>query len=461
MAKVSVIVPVYNEEQHLRQCMESICNQTLKEIEIICVDDGSTDGSLQILKDYAQKDSRIRVFTQQNQFAGVARNVGMSHATGKYLSFLDSDDFFEPDMLEKMYNKAEEGTHDIVICRYARYYEDSERVELQEWGFVDSFFTQKFQKEEFSGDKLKCAGIFQITNGWAWDKLFRTDFVRDCGHTFSEFRSSEDGFFVYMLLTRAGRIAYMDDVLLTHRVNRLQSLSNTKDKDWQNGFKMLMLIKDEMEKLGSYEIFKQSFLNRAVDFLLWYLGSMNFFEAYRYCYIHIRKEMEPRLGVLTHDREYYFNGDFYDQYKEINLLPLEEHLFCRKKNSLKELAAAREVINRQRETIEKMGRERDWVFPFRLFEKGKTIALYGAGKIGSAFYSQLTDSQFCKDVIWVDKKYADYAAKGMNVQSPDAVFAGRADYIFLAVKNKEAQEEITGGLLERGIHPEQIKCYGE
>lgn len=460
MIKVSVIVPVYNEELHLRQCMDSICSQTLKEIEIICVDDGSTDNSLGILREYAQKDVRISVFTQQNLFAGAARNAGMRHATGKYLSFLDSDDYYEPDMLEKMYSKAEEGCLDIVICRYARYCEDSGRTEIPDWRFADTFFTHRAQKEEFSGDKLKGAGIFQVTNGWAWDKLFRTGFVRDCGYTFPEFRSSEDGFFVYMLLARAGRMAYMDDILLTHRANQPGSLSNTKDKDWVNGFKMLMLIRDEMDRLGIYEIFKQSFLNKAVDFLLWYLESMHSFEAYGHCYRYIRDEFETGLGVLGQDRDYYFIGDFYDKYKEINLFSLEEYLFRRKEDGLRELAAAREAIVRQRETIEKMDMERGWIFPFRLFEKGKTIALYGAGKIGSAFYSQLTESQFCKEVIWVDKRYAEYAAQGMDVQSPEVISGGKADYIFLAVKNKEAQREITAWLTDRGILPEQIKCYG-
>lgn len=93
MAKVSVIIPVYNVEPYLKQCMDSVVGQTLKDIEIICVDDGSTDGSLDILKEYATEDSRIQIIEQKNAGAGAARNNGMRHATGKYLSFLDSDDF--------------------------------------------------------------------------------------------------------------------------------------------------------------------------------------------------------------------------------------------------------------------------------------------------------------------------------------------------------------------------------
>ena len=99
--KVSVILPVYNVGKYLRQCMDSIVGQTLQEIEVICIDDGSADDSPQILQAYAKKDPRIKVVCQQNQGAGAARNRGLSMARGEYLSFLDSDDFFETNMLEK------------------------------------------------------------------------------------------------------------------------------------------------------------------------------------------------------------------------------------------------------------------------------------------------------------------------------------------------------------------------
>ena len=119
--KVSVILPVYNASDYLHQCMDSIVGQTLKDIEIICVDDGSTDNSLDILKEYEQKDKRVKVIQQKNAGAGAARNNGLSIATGEYLSFLDSDDFFEPDMLEKAYEKAKGSNAQIVVFRSDQY----------------------------------------------------------------------------------------------------------------------------------------------------------------------------------------------------------------------------------------------------------------------------------------------------------------------------------------------------
>ncbi len=116
--KISVIVPIYNACKHLRPALESILDQTLREIEIICVDDGSTDTSLDMLKIYQKRDSRIRIITETNAGPGHARNNGLKRARGKYVAFLDADDFFEPELLEKLYNRAEENDLDITIVRY-------------------------------------------------------------------------------------------------------------------------------------------------------------------------------------------------------------------------------------------------------------------------------------------------------------------------------------------------------
>ena len=116
--KVSVIVPVYNVSEYLGQCLDSILLQTLQDIEVICVNDGSTDDSLDILQGYAMFDERLKIISQENAGAGAARNNGIKHATGEYIICLDSDDFFEPDMLEKMVAKAEEDGSDVVVCDF-------------------------------------------------------------------------------------------------------------------------------------------------------------------------------------------------------------------------------------------------------------------------------------------------------------------------------------------------------
>ena len=314
MVRVSVIVPVYNEERYLKQCLDSLRGQTLEEMEIICVDDGSTDSSPQILAEYARKDSRIKVLTQKNRFAGEARNHALKYAKGKFVAFLDADDYFAPDMLEKMYRRAEKYKADITICCYAEYSEARSEIREINMDFEELFFRRK---DLFCGSSLNCAGIFQITKGWAWDKLFRTDFVSCSGYKFPDFRSSEDGFFVYMLLAVAERISYMDDVFVTHRVDVPGSLSDIKDRDWMSGLKMWLMLGQELKRQGLYPLYEQSFLNELVYFLLWYLESMHEPESAENCRNAIRNRIEPEFGILSYGPEFFWGDGLFDWYRNL------------------------------------------------------------------------------------------------------------------------------------------------
>ena len=144
--KVSVIIPVYNVEEYLRECLDSVVNQTLKEIEIICVDDGSTDSSLEILKEYAQKDNRITVIGTLNKNAGHARNIGISIARGKYLGFIDSDDYIEPTMYEELYAKSKKDDLSLVCCQYTVF--DHKRNFTEGVFGVNTWAITKFRKDE-------------------------------------------------------------------------------------------------------------------------------------------------------------------------------------------------------------------------------------------------------------------------------------------------------------------------
>ena len=122
MPKISVIIPVYNVEKYLSQCLDSILNQTFKDFECICVNDGSTDKSLAILQEYVNKDDRIKIINQENKGLSGARNSALKIVNGKYITFIDSDDFVTIDYLEKLINIAEKEDSDIVYCRHKMYY---------------------------------------------------------------------------------------------------------------------------------------------------------------------------------------------------------------------------------------------------------------------------------------------------------------------------------------------------
>ena len=171
--KVSVIVPVYNTGAYLEQCLSGILGQTLKEIEIICVDDGSSDNSVEQIKKLESEDARLCLLTQKNRGGGAARNAGMRHAKGKYLVFLDSDDYFHPEMLEKMYLRCEDAAAQICVCKAKCYHEDlgfetpepaSMREELLPEGGV---FNWKDMPET----------IFDAFHNWPWNKMFLRSFI--------------------------------------------------------------------------------------------------------------------------------------------------------------------------------------------------------------------------------------------------------------------------------------------
>ena len=171
--KISIILPIFNMENYLECCMDSILSQTFDEFELICIDDGSTDSTPTILNRYAQKDSRVKTIAQANQGVGIARNRGIEMAQGQFLSILDADDFFEPSMLEKMYDLALADDSDIVICRTKQYDNSTKTISNIPWTLkkdelpIDNPFDYHDVQDH----------VFTFCVGWAWDKLYRTAFV--------------------------------------------------------------------------------------------------------------------------------------------------------------------------------------------------------------------------------------------------------------------------------------------
>lgn len=441
MIKISVILPIYNEEQYLRQCLDSVCGQSLKEIEIICVDDGSTDSSLSILHEYQRTDSRIKVLTQPNQYAGAARNYGMREARGEYFLFLDSDDFFSQNMLEKLYRRAERDRLDIAICRYALYDDADGKTDLVKFAEKDAYLPSNL--EVFSGEDLKDAGIFQVSVGWAWDKLFRGTFVKECGYLFPEFRSSEDGFFVYMLMARAKRMGMIGERLVFHRINNLNSLSNTKELNWENGFKMLELTEEELKRQGIYLVFEKSFVGFAIEFQVWYLQSMGERKAFYNCYRYIREKMEPEFGFLRFGGGFLCSSSELVRYSQILELEFEELLF---------------MIMKEKDEKLHRATKKGWVFPYDLIPKGRRVVLYGAGVIGQAYREQLLKTEYCREVCLVDKNYEQYREEGLPVEPPEILKEIKFDYVVISILDREIQRKVQQWMVSSGVRRETIVC---
>ena len=182
MPKVSIIIPIYNNEKYLMESIDSVLNQTFQDFEIISINDGSTDNSLKILEEYAKKDSRIKIVTQENKGAGSARNEGLKLAKGEYLAFLDGDDFYNLDFLEKMLKKSIDTNSDIVICRANRFDTETGETSKINYSLKTNFLPEK---DVFSYKDIPDK-IFNIAQNWNWNKVFKRDFIEKNNIKFQE-----------------------------------------------------------------------------------------------------------------------------------------------------------------------------------------------------------------------------------------------------------------------------------
>lgn len=317
---VSVIMPVYNNEKYLEQCLNSIIHQTLKNIEIICVDDGSDDRSPEILKSFAARDSRIKLLHQENAGAGAARNLGLKHAIGTYLSFLDSDDFFEPDMLELAVEKIESDNADFAVFRCDQYLNDTNQYKSADYAFKKHTLPPytPFYFREITDN------IFKTFVGWAWDKLYRREFVIKKQLKFQEQRTSNDLLFVFSGLVLAEKITYVDKVLAHQRRNNSESLSNTREKSWFCFYQALWALKQVLTEHDLYEELKRDFINYALHFCLWNLNTISG-NCYSKLYTKLRESWFQELEITGHNADYFYMEKEYRQFQKIMKYTFEEY----------------------------------------------------------------------------------------------------------------------------------------
>lgn len=229
MACVSIIVPVYNTERYLRECLDSLIRQTLDDIEIVCVNDGSTDGSTAILEEYAQLDRRFAVVQQQNCGLAAARNTGVAAATGEYLDFLDSDDHLDPKALEVLYSRAKAHNLDVIYFGAASFFDPPELESLHA-GYVSYYERSAEYPGTMTGRGLLAA---MAENGdyrpSACLQLIRAEFYRDAALSFREGIIHEDNLFTFQCALLAGRAEYLPLKLYQRRVRESSIMTTRQD----------------------------------------------------------------------------------------------------------------------------------------------------------------------------------------------------------------------------------------
>ena len=294
--KVSVIIPIYNAYDFLRPCMDSVLDQTFSDIEIICVDDGSTDHSLDILKEYQKMDSRVRIITETNAGPALARNLGLKRARGEYVIFLDADDFFEPALIEELYNLATANDLDIAITKYDIY--NSKKAAFvgntdknHNRIYADGVVTSKNEYPDF---------ILQSTTGSAWNKMFKKSFLTEKNIQFlPDVMMFEDVYFTVTALAFAERVSLVPRVLIHHRIYSEQSRAKRFKKYYSQVPLVYLKIKGFLMKGGMYEPLTKGYLNLTASRCYYIFGLLKSNSKEKFWNL-LHYEYNDKLGWQTH-----------------------------------------------------------------------------------------------------------------------------------------------------------------
>ncbi len=351
--KFSVVIPVYNVENYLNQCLESVISQTISDIEIICVNDGSTDRSLEVLREFEQKDSRVKVIDREHKGAGTARNTGLRYAHGTYLALLDADDFFEPEMLEECYRTLEKDKSDIVIFTVNRY--DDKTKEVQ---FLPRSIRKEFLPSHvpFSPTEIK-ERLFNSFQNWAWNKIFRRSFIEEKGIRFQDVIRTNDMAFTCEALAKAELISIIDKPFVCHRVGSGTNLQATNHLAPGAFWDAYLETKRRLEEAGLYQTYRQSFLNWILHGSLYNMHSNKTEYGQLYVSGLLKYRGEADFGFAAHDRDYYYDQRQYDAYISILKADTPELVSeLRQKNVKAETACQNKLASMQKEYQEKSAR---------------------------------------------------------------------------------------------------------
>lgn len=289
-------MPVYNGEDYLKESIDCILNQTLQDLELICVDDGSVDNSLEMLNEFAKKDNRIQVYHQENNGGGAARNLAITKASGKYLYCMDADDILELTALQKLYDLAEEKELDMIIFQSINYAEDT-----GEYYHIEFYDMNEFA--DFVGDKIFCCEelgyyMFKI-NVTPWCKFYNLDFVLKSGAQFAEGLIFHDNVFFWEVLFNAERMYFLREFLYTRRRHSASS-TGAGDQRYVSTIAINNKIIALFMKYGLWEEYKKYLYNRKIRFVFMRYDMVHD-EYKQYFYEEVKKDFSNMIGHERYD----------------------------------------------------------------------------------------------------------------------------------------------------------------
>lgn len=304
--KVSVILPVYNVGKYLRQSLDSLINQTLKEIEIICVNDGSVDDSYEILEEYKAKDNRIKVIHKENKGTGAARNDGLRLASGECIGFVDPDDWVKPNMFERLYNLIKEKDLDIAMCMPDGY-DEKNAVNAPFPYFVDANFENIIDDRIFNWRDLSPFSYPMCV----WNKLYTKELFDKHNIEFAEGLDFEDHKVIFGTLLTAEKMFFIREKLYVYRFNREGSVLTDNNRRLIDHIEIFNIVENLMKETNTFNLLREDFLTYKIHNILYY-------------YSMIKDEFKS---------EYYEN--MIKSIKDMNLTSEEADMLCSKYPELK------------------------------------------------------------------------------------------------------------------------------
>lgn len=419
--KISTIIPVYNADIFLKRCLDSIISQNLSDTEIICIDDGSTDSSWEILQTYNSKFDNIHIFRQKNQYAGTARNVGLKKAKGEYVHFLDADDYLFPESYNEVYNFAVSMNADYVKFRSGCFSMATGMEKNEEHpDYICAYLNQEDFGQVISIEDHPTELIEAATHV-PWSGIFKRNFLLDHQIEFNNLRCVNDRSFYVKVITNTRRIVYMDKYVVNHQLDNPDSLLGIRGDNFECQLLSYSIIKNYLNSILDrldYNIYKRILSFELCDVFGWYC-----------CLSNVQKEeikTELYRFLITLDwSEINKSGIMYHAMREINFLFDEYKIVSIEKT--RELPA--------------------------IVKNYKYCYIYGAGVMAGNMIEYLRTKKVIPEAVIVSSDSDELTFKGLTVYKIDEfVFqADVADIIIVLSAKSNYHLQMLQHLRVRGI----------
>ena len=436
MNKFSVIMPVYNAGEFLESAVKDVLHQTYTHLELIAVDDGSTDGSLAVLQKFAAIDGRIKLIKQNHLGGGMARNTGLSKAVGDYVLFLDADDCFENNLLEIVYDALSEMPSDILVFAADSFLFGTNKFKPSQGMLRPQVLSHESRKNRLLNDKDK-KKILKFTSTTVWNKVFNRKFLENNKIAFQDNWGTDSLFFTITALFEAKRIGYVTDVLVHYREGNPTGQISKSEENPLSAYKALLAAKEELLVRNLCEDYKESFICFAAENVVNRFENIKSYAAKKKLFDTLHNEGLKNLGLDGDSLDFAGIEEFSEKLSDMSKYSYEEYLHTRQEKML-----ACGLISKFMYAMPKLD-----------MAAGGRIVLYGAGNVGKSYFTQIMNKGRYKVVLWVDGNYKNST---LPVHSPDCIFSADYDLILLAVEQEKIADEISSFLIKNAVPQEKI-----